>query len=66
MSEEKVTFEEAYAKLKAAGEKLESGEVTLEEAMASYEEGVKYYKMCSEILEAAKQKIEEFDKERES
>ena len=60
MAEEKITFEEAYGKLKEAGEKLEAGNVTLEDAMKAYEDGVKYYKLCREILDEAKQKIEEF------
>ena len=65
MAEDKLTFEEAYAKLKEAGEKLESGDTTLEDAMKHYEDGVKYYKMCKDILDAAKQKIEEFSEKGE-
>lgn len=61
MTDEKITFEEAYEKLRAAGEKLDSGEVTLEEAIKNYEEGIKYYKICKQILDDAKQKIENFN-----
>lgn len=66
MTEEKITFEQAYEKLKTAGEKMDSSDITLQEAMDNYEEGVKYYKICSRILEEAKQKIELFDTEEES
>ena len=45
------TVEEASAKLK-------SEDISLEDAIKSYEEGIKYYKECSEILEKAEQKIE--------
>lgn len=66
MTEEKITFEEAYEKLKAAGEKMDSDEITLQEAMDNYEEGVKYYKICRRILEEARQKIEMFDTDEEA
>ena len=63
MSEEKLTFEQAYEKLREAGTKLDSDDITLEEAMKLYEDGIKYYKLCSSILDEAKQKIEMFKKE---
>ena len=53
-----LTFEEALKQLESAADKLKKDGVTLEEAMKSYEEGIKYYKQCSEILNNAKQKIE--------
>ena len=65
MTDEKITFEEAYEKLRAAGEKLDSGEVTLEEAIKNYEDGIKYYKICKQILGDAKQKIESFNTDEE-
>ena len=65
MTDEKIIFEEAYEKLRAAGEKLDSGEVTLEEAIKNYEDGIKYYKICKQILDDAKQKIESFNTDEE-
>ena len=44
-------------------EKIKAGSTTLEEAVACYEEGMKYYSICSDILENAKQKIEMFERE---
>ena len=32
-------------------------------SMKLYEDGIKYYKLCSSILDEAKQKIEMFEKE---
>lgn len=61
MNEEKLTFEQAYEKLKESASKLDSDDVTLEEAMKLYEDGIKYYKLCSGILDEAKQKIEMLD-----
>ncbi len=53
-----VSFEEAYKKLEEIAAKLESPEISLDESIALFEEGVKLSKYCSEVLEKAKQKIE--------
>lgn len=53
-----VSFEEAYKKLEQIAEKLEDPEISLDESIALFEEGVKLSKYCSEVLEKAKQKIE--------
>lgn len=62
---ENISFEQAYERLKAASDKLDRDDISLEEAMKSYEEGVKYYKLCISILDEAKQKIEMFNSEEE-
>ncbi len=62
---EKMTFEQALSKLEGASDSLGSEDTTLEEAMKNYEDGIKYYKECSEILKEAKQKIEVFQKDLE-
>ena len=41
---------------------LKSDNISLEDAIKNYEEGIKYYKECSEILESANQKIETLTK----
>ena len=51
MAEKKTSFEDALRKLEEISENLKSENISLEEAMKSYEEGVKYYKECNEILE---------------
>ncbi len=56
--DKKLTFEEALKRLESSADQLKKDGVTLEDAMKSYEEGIKYYKQCSEILNDAKQKIE--------
>lgn len=56
-------FEQALEALQAMSEKIRSQETTLEEAIACYEEGMKHYRTCSDILENAKQKIETFEGE---
>ena len=62
---ENISFEQAYERLKDASDKLDRDDISLEEAMKSYEEGVKHYKLCISILDEAKQKIEMFNSEEE-
>ena len=61
-SEKKSTFEETLQKLEKASENLKKENISLEEALKNYEEGIAYYKECSEILNNAKQKIETYSK----
>jgi len=56
-----LTFEEALSGLETAAEALKKDGVTLEKAMESFEQGVKYYEYCNKILNEAKQKIEVFN-----
>ena len=58
MSDNNLTFEAAYEALEKIADKLNDGEVSLEEALKLYEEGIKLSNQCSKALENAKQKIE--------
>ncbi|MGI6211015.1 MAG: exodeoxyribonuclease VII small subunit [Anaerovoracaceae bacterium] len=60
-NEKEMKFEEAFDKLKQQAEIIKSGELSLEESIKAYEEGMKYYQVCSKILTEAKQKIETFE-----
>ncbi len=53
-----VSFEKALEKLEKIVEMLESGSVTLEEALSRYEEGIKLSRQCQEKLAQAEKKIE--------
>lgn len=55
---EKKNFEDTLKKLETASDKLKSEDISLEDAIKAYEEGIRYYKECSDILEKANQKIE--------
>ncbi len=57
MAENKISFEEAFAKLQEISEKIEKENLSLDESIALFEEGVKLSGYCSKILEEAKQKI---------
>lgn len=50
-------FEEALKKLEDAVRQLESGELTLDEALARCEEGVRACKLCYKLLEEAETRI---------
>jgi len=50
-------FEDALAQLEALVRKLESGELDLEQALATFETGVGLAKLCSGRLEAAELRI---------
>ena len=57
MMDNKISFEEAFAKLQEISDKIEKESLTLDESIALFEEGVKLSAYCSKILEEAKQKI---------
>lgn len=58
----KPVFEESLRKLEQASENLKKDNISLEDALKNYEEGIKFYNECSEILSSAKQKIETYTK----
>jgi exodeoxyribonuclease VII small subunit len=55
---EKPTFETAFEQLQAAVKKLESGELSLEQSLKQFEEGVRLTRLCQEYLTAAEQRVE--------
>ncbi len=55
---EKLSFEEGLKRLEDIVEKLEKGEVPLEEAIKLYEEGMKLAKELKEKLDEIEMKVE--------
>lgn len=51
-------FEQAMKRLEEIVEKMESGDLPLEDLIVRYEEGMKLVKICQERLAAAEQRIE--------
>jgi len=51
-------FEEALKKLEKIVGDLEDGNLSLDEALEKYEEGIRLSKMCQKKLEVAKKKVE--------
>jgi exodeoxyribonuclease VII small subunit len=53
-----IRFEEALKKLEKIVEDLEDGDLSLDEALKKYQEGVELARVCNQRLESAKKKIE--------
>ena len=59
MAGEKIyPFEEALEKLSALVEKMESGDLSLEESLKLFEEGIKLSKDCQKALSDAEKKVQ--------
>jgi exodeoxyribonuclease VII small subunit len=52
-------FEQAVDAVERIIEKIESGEVGLEQSIAEYERGVALIRRCRQVLERAEQRVEE-------
>jgi exodeoxyribonuclease VII small subunit len=53
-----IKFEDALKKLERIIEDLEKGDLTLDEALKKYQEGVELSRVCAQRLENAKKKID--------
>ena len=60
---QKMKFEDALKKLEAIVNKLEKGDIPLEEALKSFEEGIKLSRICTKILEDAEKRVEVLTKD---
>jgi len=60
-----LSFEEALARLEEILEKMNSGEVPLDESLGLFEEADKLIKQCNQRLNAAEKKIETLIKNRQ-
>lgn len=58
MSEKEMAFDAALKKLETLVESLESGDLSLEDALKKYEEGVKLADFCTKRLSEAEKKVE--------
>lgn len=57
MKEEKKSFEEEMAKLETIVTELEKGDLSLDESVKKFEEGINISKDCNSMLETAEKKI---------
>ena len=53
----KVDFEQSLARLEALVEQLEEGELSLEDSLKAFQEGVKLTRECQKALSEAEQKV---------
>ncbi len=56
MAEEK--FEEALGKLDEIVRKMESGDLTLEESLTAFEEGIRLSRFCARKLDEAERRVD--------
>ena len=53
-----LSFEEAYARLEEVLERLQMGNMTLDESLEAYEEGMALAAHCQSLLDAAELRVE--------
>lgn len=53
-----ISFEDAFKKLEEIAQRLEIDELSLEESLRLYEEGIKFSRICLNILNKAEKRIE--------
>ncbi len=62
---EKQKFETAIEDLEKVVERLESGELSLEDSLAAFEDGIRLVKFCNQKLTEVEKKIELLMKDKE-
>ena len=60
---EKLTYEQAFAELEAVVGALETGEQSLDEALALFERGQGLIRHCAELLDKAELKVQKLSGE---
>jgi exodeoxyribonuclease VII small subunit len=59
MGKKDPSFEQLFEELEATVQKLEAGNLTLDESLALYEQGMQLARRCSEQLDRAELRIKE-------
>ena len=54
-----LTFEQAYERLEGIVARLESGELSLEESVALYEQGQALARLCGDLLDRAELRVQQ-------
>ena len=60
------SYEELIGRLEATVERLESGDLALDEALAAYEEGTRVATQAQRLLDTAEQRIRELQEPEEA
>lgn len=53
----KINFEASVAELEATIVRMEKGEMSLEDALQSFEEGIRLSRQCQQLLASAEQRV---------
>jgi exodeoxyribonuclease VII small subunit len=59
--QQELSFEQAFRDLENTVQRLEGGDLSLEEAIALYEQGMRLAQRCNEALDAAELRVEQLD-----
>jgi len=59
----KLTFEQAIGQLKGIVDRIEQGEIPLQDSLEQYEKGMALIKHCRDILQKAEKRIERISRE---
>ena len=65
MKTQTTTFESALQKLEETVDKLEEADIPLDEALNTFESGVRWSRECNKFLENAEQRIEKILKNKD-
>ncbi|MBN1895058.1 exodeoxyribonuclease VII small subunit [bacterium] len=57
-TEKNISFEKAFSRLEAVVEKLEKGEISLDESVRLFEEGSELIRICSGKLNQAEERLQ--------
>jgi exodeoxyribonuclease VII small subunit len=55
---DEIKFEEALTRLEEIVEKLEDGDLPLDESLSAFEEGIRLSRICAKLLNEAERKVE--------
>ncbi len=61
-NEQPTSFEDAFTRLETVVRRLESGQMSLDQSTALFEEGMRLAKTCTEMLNGAELKIQRLQK----
>ena len=62
---ERPSFEDALKQLESIVEQLESQEITLEDSVKLYEQGIELSKLCNNVLHDAELRIQQVNEEQD-
>lgn len=57
MSKKNMTIEETFAKLEETITQMETEDISLEDSLKAYEQGMEYIKSCNEAIDKAEKKV---------
>lgn len=66
MSKQTLSIEDTLTQLESLVEKMEAGDLSLEQSLSAFEQGIALTKQCQSALKAAEDKVQSLIKQTES